>query len=268
MECCIYRIINKKNGKCYVGQTIDIQRRYRTHFNKLKNNTHINKKLQNAYNKYGREDFDFTFEIFETTEEGLNQLEIETIAKYDSFNNGYNLTCGGENPPNRQKMSNEELANCLCIVFNYNQVGKTLEEILGYSKGTITNLKCKKRYLGAWETYEHFSEEEKKERAKYWYNKWEVDKIKLKREMKQGGCRKAYCLKEEDYLFAFHAQQLGYSYRQVANYLGISFTTVKDWFNGRSRKKEKQIYLKLNKEELQKLDGRVKIAELNGEAKS
>ena len=41
----IYKITNKVTNQSYIGQTIDINRRRRTHFNRLKNNTHINPKL-------------------------------------------------------------------------------------------------------------------------------------------------------------------------------------------------------------------------------
>jgi uncharacterized protein YjcR len=64
------------------------------------------------------------------------------------------------------------------------------------------------------------------------------------------------------------AQEMGYGYTVVANYLGIKPATVKDWFNGRSRKKNKENFNKLNKEEKDRLIGRVKIAELNGKPKS
>lgn len=42
----IYRITNKVTNQNYIGQTIDINRRKRTHFNTLRNNTHDNPKLQ------------------------------------------------------------------------------------------------------------------------------------------------------------------------------------------------------------------------------
>lgn len=64
MEAGVYLISNNVNGKCYVGSTIHLDQRRREHFSKLANNKHINAHLQNAYNKYGREAFDF--EILET----------------------------------------------------------------------------------------------------------------------------------------------------------------------------------------------------------
>lgn len=64
MEAGVYLISNNVNGKCYVGSTIHLDQRRREHFSKLANNKHINAHLQNAYNKYGREAFDF--EVLET----------------------------------------------------------------------------------------------------------------------------------------------------------------------------------------------------------
>ena len=64
MEAGVYLISNNVNGKCYVGSTIHLDQRRREHFSKLANNKHINVHLQNAYNKYGREAFDF--EVLET----------------------------------------------------------------------------------------------------------------------------------------------------------------------------------------------------------
>ena len=50
----IYSILNIKNNKAYIGQTIkdNLWDRIRKHFEKLRTNTHPNKKLQNAYNNF------------------------------------------------------------------------------------------------------------------------------------------------------------------------------------------------------------------------
>lgn len=44
----IYQIINNETEQRYIGKTIDIQRRKKEHLDKLRQNSHINKKLQNA----------------------------------------------------------------------------------------------------------------------------------------------------------------------------------------------------------------------------
>ena len=59
----IYKITNKVNGKCYIGQSQDIATRFREHRYLLRQNKYGNNKIQNAWNKYGEENF--TFEIIE-----------------------------------------------------------------------------------------------------------------------------------------------------------------------------------------------------------
>lgn len=108
----IYKIENKINNKKYIGQSKDIHGRWKSHINELNNNKHKNDYLQNAWNKYGDENFTFT--ILEVcTIDQLNQLEKHYIEKYDTFNNdtnGYNLQSGGDYPivseSTKQKMSN------------------------------------------------------------------------------------------------------------------------------------------------------------------
>lgn len=55
----IYVILNTKNGKVYIGQTLDIRERWATHRRELNKGTHPNKYLQNAWNKYGDKSFKF-----------------------------------------------------------------------------------------------------------------------------------------------------------------------------------------------------------------
>lgn len=102
----IYKIINKVNNKCYVGQVgkgigKTFETRWNEHLRDLRRNKHINRngkpdKLQNAWNKYGEDNF--TFDILEVIEnlELLDEREVYWIEYYDSFKNGYNQTKGGE----------------------------------------------------------------------------------------------------------------------------------------------------------------------------
>lgn len=96
----IYTIKNLKNNKLYIGSSVEIEKRIRTHFVNLIKNNHSNLKLQNSYNKYGKENF--IFEILETFDEiernDLFTIEQKYIDSYD-FDTLYNLTnianCGG-----------------------------------------------------------------------------------------------------------------------------------------------------------------------------
>ena len=87
-------IRNIINDKKYIGQDHDIKWRWSHHICDLNNNQHHNKHLQNSWNKYGSENFEFSI-IEETTDNKLNEREIYWIKKYDSYNNGYNNDYGG-----------------------------------------------------------------------------------------------------------------------------------------------------------------------------
>ncbi len=59
MKAGVYKIVNLVNFKFYIGSANNLKRRKGEHFCNLKYNRHINKKLQNAINKYGIENFKF-----------------------------------------------------------------------------------------------------------------------------------------------------------------------------------------------------------------
>lgn len=265
----IYQIKNIVTNQSYIGQTIDINRRKRKHFNTLYNNKHDNPKLQASWNKYGPNNFSFQYWEFEINDlNELNQLECEYIDKYDGLTTGYNLAPGGGKPPLHQKVKDDDIATFLCVYQILGDgYGKTCEQIFGWSRGTASAAKRKIMYANGWLIYESLSEEERIIRGTDFINSQHLKEQALQRQLTQGGCLKAYSLTQEDYNFAFAAQSLGYSYAPVAEYLGVKPATVKDWFNGRSRKKEKNIYNNLSDDEKELLVGRVEMAELSGEPK-
>ena len=48
----IYKIENKVNGKVYIGQSVNIKKRWKQHKYELNSNNHVNKHLQASWNKY------------------------------------------------------------------------------------------------------------------------------------------------------------------------------------------------------------------------
>lgn len=266
----IYKIENKITHQCYIGQTVDYNRRKATHINRLRRNVHDNPKLQNAWLKYGEPAFDFTFWEFqiETLEE-LNVLECQYIEEYSSLKDGYNLIEGGGKPPLHKKVKDDDIITFLCVQEKFGDgYGKTCEQIFNWAKGTASAAKRKARFIEANNLFEKMTLEEKQRRLNKFLQEYNLNDLVLKRQLTQGGCQKSYQLTQDDYNFAFTAQSLGYSYTPVANYLGVKPATVKDWFNGRSRKKEKEQFNKLSDEEKKRLIGRVKTAELSGKPKS
>src|SRR5690606_20339248 len=55
----IYCIENKINKKFYIGSTNDFSDRFGQHRTALERNDHVNRYLQNAWNKYGADNFEF-----------------------------------------------------------------------------------------------------------------------------------------------------------------------------------------------------------------
>lgn len=94
----IYSITNMHNGHKYIGKTNDVKRRWKEH-RYGKGRTAI---LNKAFNKYGLNSFLFeivaqiSFSNIEELNAVLNQLEMYYIHLYDTLNNGYNATAGGE----------------------------------------------------------------------------------------------------------------------------------------------------------------------------
>lgn len=94
----IYVVTNKETGKKYVGKSLNIKVRWSRHKYNLRDNIHWNIEMQQDYNFYG--DDIFNFEIIHemplsTTDEVLCEMEVEYIEKLNTFNDGYNETLGG-----------------------------------------------------------------------------------------------------------------------------------------------------------------------------
>lgn len=105
----IYKYTNKINGKIYIGLSNDIQRRIWEHqyFANCVQDTHFHK----ALHKYGKENFEF--EILETFDDNnrelLGEREKYWIQYYNSYEQGYNETIGGDITNGRAKLTKEDV---------------------------------------------------------------------------------------------------------------------------------------------------------------
>lgn len=86
----IYEIQNMRNGKRYIGQSKNLYRRQCSHLTKLKQGIHPNKHLQNAWNKYGEDAFQFHVLEYCPLEK-LNLKECFWIDFYQTNRIGYNI---------------------------------------------------------------------------------------------------------------------------------------------------------------------------------
>lgn len=104
----IYKITKKDSGKSYIGQSNDIDRRFKEHC--YKKDLVIEKAIQ----RYGQNAF--TFEILEECSlDELDQKEKYWISFYNTYKGfGYNCSPGGHSAVgeqnNRTKLTNEDVA--------------------------------------------------------------------------------------------------------------------------------------------------------------
>lgn len=93
-KCGIYKITNLTTGQIYIGQSVDIKERFRTHVKTAISSAPASNKLYQTMKKYGPEDF--TFEVLEeVSRDKLNEREIYWIDFYKTREFGLNGTKGG-----------------------------------------------------------------------------------------------------------------------------------------------------------------------------
>lgn len=137
MRGFIYKITNTINSKSYIGQTIqNVKERFYQHCATKCSKAVSNMAIHRAIKKYGKSNF--TVEVIEEIDSAnLNDRERYWIRYYDSYNNGYNSTEGGQDGIKLFKNLDTE-----SIVREYKS-GKSLREIgrlFNVDKQTIKDL--------------------------------------------------------------------------------------------------------------------------------
>lgn len=137
MRGFIYKITNTINSKSYIGQTIqNVKERFYQHCATKCSKAVSNMAIHRAIKKYGKSNF--TVEVIEEIDSAnLNDRERYWIKYYNSYNNGYNSTKGGQDGCKSFKDLDVE-----SIIKEYN-TGKslrTLGTIFKVDKQTIKDL--------------------------------------------------------------------------------------------------------------------------------
>lgn len=88
--CGIYKITNQETGECYIGQAIDMKRRWTDHMKAMLGiDAPAGNKLYAAAKEYGLDVFSFEL-LEECTQKELNEKEKYYISLYSSDTLGYN----------------------------------------------------------------------------------------------------------------------------------------------------------------------------------
>lgn len=85
----IYQIRCDETQKSYIGQSTDVEKRWKQHISQLESNKHININFQADWNNYGKGRFSFAV-LKECETEYLNLFEAYYIELFDSIRSGYN----------------------------------------------------------------------------------------------------------------------------------------------------------------------------------
>lgn len=105
----IYKIINKVNHKYYVGSSKNLYRRWKKHRAALYRNGHKNNHLQNAWNKYGSDSFEFiVIELLPRHDIRVVEQIYLNISKLESdrcYNMKFSVTGGDLSLESRKKIS-------------------------------------------------------------------------------------------------------------------------------------------------------------------
>jgi group I intron endonuclease len=115
----IYSITNTKSGRVYYGSSNDVKERWRNHRSKLGRGIHPNPHLQNSWNKYGADSFEFKIEeeIVSDKLQDAEQCYLDwcKLCSFWSYNIGYDAECATRGmkfgPPSEEHRRKIGLAN-------------------------------------------------------------------------------------------------------------------------------------------------------------
>jgi group I intron endonuclease len=200
----IYKITNTVTNKCYIGYTShSVTERWNQHVRRsTKYKTNV--KFDNALRKYGKSNW-----TVEVLEEGLsvNDSKVKEqfyINLFDSYQNGYNSTLGGDgnNGIIMSEESNKKRSEAL------KGKPKNYVRMHGKTHSSDSKLKISKSHLGM---------------KKPWV-KWSDEQI-----LKRALTRRALTFEQYQELHMLKAN--GFTRKQISEKLNVSFDVVKKWTN-------------------------------------
>ena len=142
MSCGIYRILNLTNGKSYIGQSVNIERRWNNEkAEAFRETSHtFSYPLSRAIRKYGVDNF--SFEIVQLcSKDELNTLERYWISKENSFMDGYNQTLGGDSYTSAKS---ESVKGVFCDLRNEDLTQMEISKKWGISEEMVQGINTEK----------------------------------------------------------------------------------------------------------------------------
>ena len=133
----VYRIRDKVNGKFYYGSSLNINGRIKEHLRALRQGTHENQHLQNAFNRDGEENFEFT-PVLSLNADGMTYEDVNYLIRaFEQICIDYFDCCNREKGFNKSEVvecavkffSREDLKMGECSI-NEQQFDKIVEMLM------------------------------------------------------------------------------------------------------------------------------------------
>lgn len=162
MTCGIYLLQFNGTDKVYVGKSFNIESRYSSHLYTLRKGAAA-KKLQEAYALYSEP----TIEILEPCDkDSLNSLEKQYIKEFDSLENGFNSSPGGEagniSPGElngRALGSNDQYISALELLVNSYMSVERIAEATGLTIGSVEHISSMENHTWLQDSYPELYEQ-------------------------------------------------------------------------------------------------------------
>lgn len=144
MTCGIYRLKFENTDMCYIGQSVNIERRFNQHISNMKN-TAATHKLNNAYRNYGTP----VLEVLVTCQiSELDNIEDNYIEQYNSVDNGFNIYKSSNEAPTfdntygygNTKYSKTQITEVFDYLVDTNITFIDIEKLTGVKSSTVSNI--------------------------------------------------------------------------------------------------------------------------------
>lgn len=144
MTCGIYLLGFTGTHKVYVGQSLNIEERFKKHIKKLVNKDHsINMNM--AYKEFGLPEIEI---LEECLEEKLNELENYHINLWNAVDDGFNTLYHAEDSPNKRgeehgmsKYTNEQIKKVFFLLVEQSEIPfKEIAGLTGVSFDTVCQI--------------------------------------------------------------------------------------------------------------------------------
>ena len=184
MTVGIYKLTFAGTDKCYIGQSVHIEKRYKEHLNAMtKGFAKI--KLQEAYSLYGTPTLEVILDEVPIKE--LNSVEVEAISLYDSVKNGFNTLEYTGNPDIRgvdscnAKLTEAEYVEIFRLLATTNISIKDIADAMDTTENIVGHINLGKTHQWLREKYPEYTKllEKKLSRGGRYFTKLEEDSDRM-----------------------------------------------------------------------------------------